>query len=285
MGILNVTPDSFSDAGRHLDCNVAIRRAVEMVREGVDVIDVGGESTRPGSQPVSALDQIDRVVPAIQGMRAAEIGVPISIDTQSAEVAAAALAAGADIVNEVSGVRLSRTSLDSPTRDVSNDLDNRAMMDLLASRDVPFVIMHMQGSPDIMQSAPEYADVVQDVGTFFRERAMALESAGVQTQGRMIVDPGIGFGKRLEHNLALIRACASFSQAWPVLLGTSRKRCIGEMLTDVAGHEGAPDAQHRVMGTAATIAHAALMGVDMVRVHDVQAMREVVEVCWRLSDG
>lgn len=284
MGILNVTPDSFSDAGQHMNCNAAIRRAVEMVREGVDVIDVGGESTRPGSQPVSASDQIDRVVPAIRGMRAAGIGLPISIDTQSAEVAAAALAAGADIVNDVSGVRTIRTSQDSSNRDIPTDLDNRAMMALLASRDVPFVIMHMLGSPDTMQSAPKYADVVQDVRAFFHNRAKAMESTGVQTEGRMIVDPGIGFGKQLEHNLSLIRVCASFSQAWPVLLGTSRKRLIGEMLTDVAGHEGAPDARHRVMGTAATIAHAALTGVDMVRVHDVQAMREVVEVCWRLSD-
>ena len=142
----------------------------------------------------------------------------------------------------------------------------------LAGRGVPFVVMHMRGTPETMQVDPHYEDVVAEVGAFFEQRAEALRAAGVDVEGRMIVDPGIGFGKRLEHNLALLRAAASFGERWPVLLGVSRKRFLGELL-------GEPAAKRRLMGTAAAVAHAALTGVDMVRVHDVRAMRQVVEVC------
>lgn len=282
MGILNVTPDSFSDGGQHADVDTAIRRANEMVREGADVLDIGGESTRPGSLPVADAEQIDRVIPVIRGVRAAGVAVPISIDTQSADVAAAAIDAGADVVNDVSGARIVRSTGAAEPQGPSPYADNSAMFRLLSDRDVPYIIMHMPCEPATMQDAPEYEDVVKDVGAFFQQRAAALEAAGVKVQNRMIVDPGIGFGKTLEHNLALIRACASYSADWPVVLGTSRKRCIGEILAGVAGRDQPAPSGDRMMGTAATVAHAALSGVEMVRVHDVRSMRDVVEVCHRL---
>ncbi|MCB9853090.1 MAG: dihydropteroate synthase [Phycisphaerales bacterium] len=280
MGILNVTPDSFSDGGRHLAEDAAIRRAVDMVREGADVIDIGGESTRPGSLPVSAGEQIDRVVPVISGARTAGVTVPISIDTQSAEVAAEALNAGADIVNDVSGMRLWTGSVQTDSG--ADYIDHVEMMRLLADRGVPYIVVHMTGTPATMQLNPAYNDVVQAVGRFFAERAERLSAAGVKTNGRMIVDPGIGFGKTLEHNISLVQSCAGYSTDWPVLLGTSRKRFIGEILATASADGEPPDAEHRIMGTAATVAYAALAGVDMVRVHDVRAMRDVVEVCLRL---
>ncbi len=276
MGILNATPDSFSDGGRHVGVDAGVARVIEMVREGADVIDVGGESTRPGSRPVPAGAQIDRTIPVIRGARATGVSVPISIDTQSAEVAAAALDAGADIVNDVSGARhLSNESGVAP--------DNTEMIQLLAERGVPFVLMHALAASATMQAAPAYDDVVRDVGAFFERRAAALEESGIATRERMIVDPGIGFGKTLEHNLALIRACATYSARWPVLLGTSRKRFIAEILAEAGDHPAIANAEARLMGTAASVAHAALSGVEMVRVHDVRAMRDVVDVCARLT--
>ncbi|MFQ5429799.1 MAG: dihydropteroate synthase [Phycisphaerae bacterium] len=259
MGVLNVTPDSFSDGGRYRDREAAVRAAQRMAAAGADVIDVGGESTRPGARGVPVAAQIERVVPVIQALRAGGCGVPVSIDTRSARVADAALAVGADIVNDVSGAR--------------HDSD---MPRLLADRGVPFVVMHMRGTPETMQADPHYEDVVAEVGAFFEQRAEALEAMGVEVDARMIVDPGIGFGKRLEHNLALLRAAASFGERWPVLVGASRKRFLGELLDE-------PVAKRRVMGTAAAVAHAALTGVDMVRVHDVRPMRQVVDVCERIA--
>lgn len=255
MGIVNVTPDSFSDGGRHFEPAAAIARVRAVADEGADVIDIGGESTRPGSMPVPADEQIRRVVPVIREARAGGVTSPISIDTRSAAVAAAAMDAGADMINDVSGVR--------------HDPD---MPRLLAERAVPFVIMHMQGEPETMQGSPHYDNVVSEVGAFFERRAEALASAGVDVDRWMLVDPGLGFGKTLAHNLALIRAAASFGQRHPVVLGPSRKRFLGEILDE-------PDPDRRLMGTAAAVAHAALTGVDMVRVHDVRAMRQVVQVC------
>lgn len=271
MGILNVTPDSFSDGGRFRSADAAIRRALEMVQEGADCIDIGGESTRPGSAAVDAAEQIDRVAPVIRGVRRAGAMIPISIDTQSAEVAAAALDAGADIVNDISAAR------------IATGVDNADMRALLAARDVPYIIMHMQGTPATMQAAPHYDDVVREVGDFFEARARALEAAGVATEGRMIVDPGIGFGKTIEHNLALMREAAGFGARWPVLLGTSRKQTLGRIIAAIPGRSELPGPGARLMGTAASVAHAALTGVDMVRVHDVREMREVVEVCCRIA--
>lgn len=254
MGILNVTPDSFSDGGLHVETQAAVARALEIAAEGGDVIDIGGESTRPGSEPVAPKEQIRRIIPVIREARARGLTAPVSVDTRSASVAEAALDAGADMVNDISGVR-----------------DDPAMSSLLAERRVPFVAMHMQGAPGTMQTAPRYADVVAEVAEFFVARAESLASAGVDVD-RMIVDPGIGFGKNLEHNLALLRSIRSFGVRWPVLVGPSRKRFLGELLDE-------PDPAGRLMGTAAAVAYAALSGADMIRVHDVKAMRQVVAVC------
>lgn len=259
MGILNVTPDSFSDGGRFLEPNAAVRRIEETVGEGADLIDIGGESTRPGARPVPPEEQIRRVVPVIRAARGRGVSVPMSIDTRSASVAVAALDAGADVVNDVSAAR-----------------DDPAMPRLLAERDVPFVAMHMLGTPAMMQDAPHYGDVVAEVAAFFDERAEVLEEQGVNVDARMLVDPGIGFGKTTSHNLMLLRAAATFGRQWPVVVGLSRKRFLGEILNE-------SDPASRLMGTAAAVAHAALTGVDMVRVHDVREMRQVVEVCIRIA--
>ncbi len=260
LGILNVTPDSFSDGGQCLEAPAAIARAALMEAQGADVIDIGGESTRPGAKPVDEDEQMRRVLPVIREARAGGVSVPISIDTRSARVAEAALAAGADIVNDISGAR-----------------HDRDMPRLLAAQRMPFVVMHMQGTPDSMQRSPQYVDVVREVGAFFTERAEALAAAGVDVLNLMIVDPGIGFGKNCEHNLALLRAASSFCSRWPVLVGPSRKRFLSELLD-------ASDPAQRLVGTAATVAHAAISGVDMVRVHDVGEMRQVVDVCHRLAE-
>jgi dihydropteroate synthase len=260
MGILNVTPDSFSDGGRYVEPGAAVERAIEMAAEGADVIDIGGESTRPGSNPVAPEEQSRRIVPVIREARARGLAVPISVDTRFAVVAAAALDAGADMVNDISGVR-----------------DDPAMPALLARRRVPFVVMHMQGTPQTMQQTPKYKDVVAEVAAFFVSRAEALAAAGVDVN-RMIVDPGLGFGKTLEHNLALLRSIRFFGVRWPVVVGPSRKRFLGEILNE-------PEPAKRIMGTAAVVAHCALAGMDMVRVHDVKEMWQVAEVCARLRSG
>lgn len=260
MGVLNVTPDSFSDGGRFLDPAAAVALAQRMVAEGADLLDIGGESTRPGSQAVSGEEQLRRILPVIGGMRRAGVSLPLSIDTRLSRVAEAAVAAGVDIVNDISAAR-----------------HDPAMPASLARLGVPFIIMHMQGTPETMQQTPCYANVVAEVLAFFEARADVLSAAGVDTT-LMIVDPGIGFGKTLEHNLALLRAAPQFAARWPLLIGPSRKRFIGEILNE-------PDPRRRRMGTAAVVAHGALSGVDMVRVHDVKEMGQVVEVCWRLARG
>ncbi len=259
MGIVNVTPDSFSDGGQFDSTHAAANHALQLIDDGADVLDIGGESTRPGAEPVSVAEQIERVAPVIAAIRQTRQDVPISVDTRSAEVAAAALEAGADIVNDVSGMR-----------------DDPALPALLARTGVPFVVMHMQGTPATMQQAPDYRDVVAEVSEFFESRARELATAGVTVEGRMIVDPGVGFGKTLEHNLALLRSATRLSGRFPVLVGASRKRFLGEILNE-------PDPTRRVFGTAATVAQAALTGVHLVRVHDVQAMRQVADVVAAIS--
>ncbi len=258
MGILNITPDSFSDGGDHLSCEAAVAAGLAMAGDGADVIDIGGESTRPGSEGVSPREQIERVLPVIRRLRNAGMSLPISIDTQSAEVAAAALDAGADIVNDISGMRA-----------------DAAMPGLLAERGVPFIVMHMLGKPRTMQVSPHYDDVVSEINAFFNERAESLAAAGVDTS-RMIVDPGIGFGKTTAHNLDILRRIREITGRWPVLVGPSRKRFIGEILSE-------PNAKNRLMGTAAIVAHCAMHCVDMIRVHDVAAMRQVVTMCHSLD--
>lgn len=251
MGILNVTPDSFSDGGRFLGERAAIDRGVEMVEEGADVIDVGGESTRPGSEPVSADEEIKRTVSVIERL-VVNVPVPVSIDTRKAEVARVALAAGATIVN-----------------DVSAGGDPR-MFDVAREAGAGIVLMHMQGEPKSMQLEPHYDDVVAEVTEYLRKRIEAAELSGIE-RDRIAVDPGIGFGKNLDHNLELIRHVdALLGLGRPVLVGPSRKRFIGTILD-------LPEDQ-RLEGTAGVVAWLVGRGVHIVRVHDVLEIVRVVRM-------
>jgi dihydropteroate synthase len=253
MGVLNVTPDSFSDGGKFLDPAGAVAHAQEMLAQGADLVDIGGESTRPGSQRIFAAEQIRRVEPVIRALRKAS-DVLISIDTSLAAVARAAMDAGANIINDISAAR-----------------EDPAMLPLAAERAAPIILMHMQGTPATMQQNPTYHDVTAEVRWFLLERAQAAEQAGVQRQ-RILVDPGIGFGKTFEHNLVLLRNTRYLADSgFPVVIGTSRKRFI-EGLTGVA------EPERRVFGTAATVAWSAANGAAIVRVHDVEPMVQVVRV-------
>ncbi len=253
MGILNVTPDSFSDGGRYPDIESAVARGVEMARQGASIVDVGGESTRPGAAPVSAAEELERVAPVIRKLRR-RVDVPISIDTYKEEVARGALAAGADMVNDVSALRF-----------------DPAMAGLVAREGVPVVLMHMKGRPRTMQIAPRYRDVVGEVAGFLRERVAFAVSKGVAAE-RIVVDPGIGFGKDLDHNLALLRSLGALaSLGRPVLVGLSRKAFLGR-LQETAGPES------RLAGSLAGASAAVLAGVHMVRVHDVLETCRAVRV-------
>lgn len=252
MGVVNVTPDSFSDGGRFERFEDARARAIEIDRAGADIIDIGGESTRPGSEPVPLQEELRRTVPLIESL-AGELSAVISIDTCKAAVAEKALDAGAGMVNDISGLRF--------------DPD---LVPLAAERGAPVVIMHMQGIPRNMQVNPVYEDVVADICRFLRERAAVATAGGVQPE-RILVDPGIGFGKTVEHNLDILRRIGEFrSLGFPVVLGTSRKRFIGAVLDR--------GLDERVMGTASTVAFAIARGVDVVRVHDVERMMDVVRM-------
>ncbi len=250
MGVLNVTPDSFSDAGEFFDTRTAIARAKAMIEEGADLLDVGGESTRPGSDPVPVREQIRRTQPVIAAVHEAFPKVPISIDARLREVAEAALDAGAEIINDVAALR-----------------DDPEMGRLAAEREVPVVLMHMLGRPKTMQKEPRYDDVIGDIAGFLRERIDAAIEAGIE-RGRILVDPGIGFGKTARHNLEIIQRWGELAELdAPLLIGPSRKRFIGHVL-------GIDDPHQRVIGTAAVLVAATLAGVHVVRVHDV---REAVE--------
>ncbi len=245
MCILNVTPDSFSDGGRFLDPGDAVARAVHLLDDGADILDIGGESTRPGAAAVSVEEELRRVVPVVQAMHAARPGVVISVDTRRAVVAQAALDAGAAIVNDVSA---------------GADPD---MFDVVGSIGAGMVLMHMRGAPATMQDDPTYDDVVADVHAFLRERVEAATSASIGIE-RLAVDPGIGFGKDLHHNLALIRSLAGFTELGVVLaVGVSRKRFIGTLT-------GVDDPTDRVDGSVAAGVLAAANGADVVRTHDVR---------------
>jgi len=253
MGILNVTPDSFADPGVHFDREVAIAGAWRMVDEGADLIDVGGESTRPGSDPTSFDDEVDRVVPVVKAL-AGDLPAHLSVDTCKAGVAAKALEAGAFMINDVSALR-----------------SDRGMAAVLRDAGCPVILMHMLGEPKTMQVNPVYDSVVEDVYRFFVERLTWAIDQGLKEEN-LLVDPGIGFGKTLAHNLALIRGLGSFrSLGRPVVLGASRKRFIGEVL-------GLADAPDRVYGTVATSVIAALQEVEVVRVHDVKENVQAVRV-------
>jgi dihydropteroate synthase len=252
MGILNVTPDSFSDGGQFFDTQSAIQHGLQMASNGAAIIDIGAESTRPGSQPIAAHSQVKRVIPVIKEL-AQRTAIPLSIDTYNVQVATAALDAGASIINDITA------------------LADDAMAELAAKRGVPAVLMHMKGTPATMQKEATYADVVKEVKEFLLERAMKAEKFGIPKE-KIFIDPGIGFGKTAEHNLLLLKHLDEFTATgYRVLLGTSRKRFIGQ----ITGKENPAE---RVFGTAATVAMAAAAGVSIVRVHDVAQMIDVVKV-------
>lgn len=253
MGILNVTPDSFSDGGSHCDLESALSHARKMIAEGAAMIDIGGESTRPGSLPVSAEDEVARTAPVVAALRAEWDGL-ISIDTSKASVAQAAIDAGADIVNDVSGLR--------------HDPDMPAVC---AESGCGVIVMHMQGEPRTMQTAPHYDDVVADVRAFFEEREISLVQSGIDPE-TLCFDPGIGFGKTLVHNLELLRNLENLSPGGrPLLLGISRKSFIGKIL-------GSDDLTIRDWPTAAITARTREQGVMLHRVHDVRPNAEALRM-------
>jgi dihydropteroate synthase len=256
MGVLNITPDSFSDGGDFLDTQKAVEQGIKMADEGAAVIDIGAESTRPGSKPVSTNEQIKRAIPVIEKL-AVKVKIPISIDSKDYEVAKAALDAGAAIINDITALADERTAV------------------LAAEKKTPVILMHVQGSPNTMQIEPKYENVVSEVFEYLLNRAKAAQEAGIEKE-KIFIDPGIGFGKTLEHNLELLRNISIFvNSGYRVLLGTSRKNFIG-ILTD----KKVP--KERIFGTAATVAAAAVAGVSIVRVHDVAQMVDVVKVANRL---
>jgi len=252
MGILNVTPDSFSGDGLGDSIDQAVRRGLEFVRDGADVLDIGGESTRPGAQPVPAREELRRVLPVLRAL-SAQVDVPLSVDTCKAEVARQACAAGATIINDISGLN-----------------HEPALAKVAARTGAGLILMHMLGTPRTMQHDPQYADVVGDICHSLRDSLERASQAGVRAEQTM-VDPGFGFGKTVAHNLELLRRLAEFSSLGrPVLLGTSRKSTIGKVLDLPVDERGE--------GTAATVAVGIVNGVDMVRVHDVKAMGRVARM-------
>jgi dihydropteroate synthase len=250
MGVLNVTPDSFSDGGLFNDPQKALERAKIMVAEGCDILDVGGESTRPFSSPAPANEELGRVLPVIELIR--DLDVPISIDTNKPEVAAKALEMGADMVNDITGLR------------------NESMVKLVAEKKVPVVVMHMRGEPSNMQEDPVYDDVVVEVMEYLRASAAKAEKAGIGSE-QIIVDPGIGFGKTTEHNLEVLKRLDEFrSLGYPILVGVSRKSFIEKILGNEAGD--------RLEGSLAAMAAAIMNGANIVRVHDVKESVRVAGV-------
>jgi len=260
MGVLNVTPDSFSDGGRYAAADAAIEHGFALAEAGAQIIDIGGESTRPGAGRVDAEEQLRRILPVIQGL-AGKVKAVLSVDTTRAAVAERAIDSGAGIVN-----------------DISAGLDDPRMLSLVAGRAVALVLMHMKGQPATMQQAPTYTDVVGEVMDFLSSRMEAARQAGVKTQ-RILLDPGIGFGKTADHNLTLLRDLTKLTRLGrPLVVGTSRKAFIGRITGD-------SEPSQRVLGTAATVAWSIANGAAIVRVHDVEAMGKVVRMVLSIRAG
>lgn len=260
MGILNVTPDSFSDGGHFIDLEQAVNHAIGMLQDGAEIIDIGGESTRPGAAKVSAEDELARVVPVIKALRAASDCL-ISIDTSKAVVAEAAIEAGADIVNDVTGL-----------------MGDVNMSKVCAQSDVGVVVMHMQGTPETMQDKPVYEDVLREIRKFFEERYRTLTKLGVNPQC-LCFDPGIGFGKTLEHNLLLLHGLGSLEvNNRPLMLGVSRKSMIGKVL-------GVEDAEERDTGTVALTAMGRHAGAKVHRVHEVKRNYEALRMAEAVTNA
>ncbi len=258
MGVLNITPDSFSDGGAYLDSEAAIVRALELERDGADIIDVGGESTRPGATPVSAEEELRRILHVIEVLRG-KLRIPISVDTRKAEVAEAALAAGAEMVNDISALRA-----------------DPQLAEVARRARAPIILMHMRGTPQTMQRGPFARDVIRDVLAGLREAMARARHAGL-ARSQLLLDPGIGFGKKYKQNFEILTRLPEFARlGCPLVVGTSRKAFLGKALA----RKGEPDApvDGRVLGTAATVTASVLGGVHIVRVHDVADMARVVRV-------
>jgi len=251
MGILNLTPDSFYDGGRYRDTGTALARAEKMLEEGADIIDIGGESTRPGSEPVSPQEELDRVMPVLEAV--CGLGARVSVDTSKAVVAEAALRCGAAIINDISALRF-----------------DPGMAKVVAGSKAQIVLMHMKGLPRTMQDAPLYIDVLQEIGDFFRERIAYAENAGIRKEA-IILDPGIGFGKRSKDNITILKKIELFLDlGYPLMIGASRKRVIG----DISGASAA----ERLPGSLALACLAAIRGVHVLRVHDVAETVQAIKV-------
>ena len=260
MGIVNVTPDSFSDGGRFLGRDNAIDQGIRLMDEGADILDIGGESTRPFSDPVSTEEELRRVIPVIEAL-SRQGSVPISIDTTKAEVARQALAAGASIINDISALRV-----------------DPAMAEVAVRHAVPIILMHMLGTPKTMQVEPSYDDVVVEVRAFLRQAVDQAVQAGIPAD-RIIVDPGIGFGKTFDHNLELMgRLDALHELGCPILVGSSRKAFIRHLLKPADQKDIPADTPVVATGTQATVAAAALQGVHIVRVHEVAETRTTLKI-------
>jgi dihydropteroate synthase len=258
MGVVNVTPDSFSDGGQFFEPEAAVAHARELVAAGADILDVGGESTRPGAVEVPLQEELDRVLPVIKAVSG--LGVPVSVDTRKAAVMRAAVAAGAWLVNDVSALEHDPEALAT-----------------VAELGVPVCLMHMQGTPATMQANPAYTDVVGEVRDYLAQRADACQAAGIRRDA-IVLDPGIGFGKTVAHNLALLHHLDAFTGlGYPVLVGTSRKSLVGKVLDREVGE--------RAYGDAAVVAWSVSHGAGLVRVHDVGPMRDVVRMTEALASG
>jgi len=253
MGIVNVTPDSFSDGGLYVSTEAAVEHGCRLAGQGADILDIGGESSRPGSSPVSADEEIQRVLPVVESL-AAKATVPICVDTYKAEVARVCLAAGAKIVNDITGLR-----------------GDPQMVDLIRETAAGAVVMHMQGSPATMQKTPHYVDVVGDVSQFFETRLHELTKVGIRPE-RLVFDPGVGFGKTVEHNLTIVARLGEFHRLnRPICLGVSRKGFIGKLLDRPV--------ERRLVGSLALIGYAVSHGtVQIVRVHDVEETCDMVKM-------
>jgi len=259
MGVLNVTPDSFSDGGKYYSFDRAVEHGLEMAEDGADILDVGGESTRPFSQRVSVQEEIDRVVPVIEALNK-EVNLPISIDTYKSEVAKYALDAGASIVNDISALRF-----------------DPELGPLVAERGVPVILMHMKGRPEDMQKDPQYDDVVGEITEFLRDAVARATQSGIPKE-HVVVDPGIGFGKTFDHNLVILRDLSRFEVLdRPLLVGTSNKSFIGHVLDRPV--------EERAVGTMATVAVAVMNGAHMVRVHDVKMAVDTVRMVDAIKRG
>ncbi|MBI5631962.1 MAG: dihydropteroate synthase [Nitrospirae bacterium] len=253
MGILNVTPDSFSDGGLHFDASAAVEQGLRMVSDGADILDIGGESTRPGSEPVSVEEELRRTIPVIKAL-AKKVAVPVSIDTYKAEVARQAIAAGASIVNDISGLRF-----------------DPEMPKVIAHEKVPVVIMHIKGRPKEMQQDPRYEDLIPEITDYFRISIRLAKKFGIPDD-LMILDPGIGFGKTFDHNLEILNKLDQLALLEkPLLVGPSRKAFLGKILGNVP-------ASDRLEGTAAAVAVSIMKGANIIRVHDVKEMARVAKV-------